>query len=275
MTDRFDAAHVAAFFDAYGAKEWDRHDATPAAKVSMAVHTALLADVVRPGDLVLDAGAGPGRFTIELARLGARVHVGDLSPGQLQANRQRVDAAGWGDAVVAREVLDICNLSHLDDDAFDAVVCFGGPLSYVRECAPEALAELVRVTRSDGHVVVSVMSTLGTFRAFLSGVIDERRRFGPDHSERILTTGQLDRDTNAGHELRMFRWAELVELCEGHGEIVAGAAANFLTAGADVSLLDGLGEEEWEQVVSWELRTCREPGVRDAGTHILAALRIP
>lgn len=118
------------------------------------------------------------------------------------------------------------------------------------------------------------MSTLGAFRAFLPGVIDERRRFGPEHSERILTTGRLDRDTNAGHELLMFRWAELVELCAGHGEIVVAAAANFLTAGVAESL-DGLSEEEWEQVVSWELRTCREPGVLDAGTHILAAILVP
>ena len=30
---------------------------------------------------MLDIGAGPGRFTIELARLGADVVVADLSPG--------------------------------------------------------------------------------------------------------------------------------------------------------------------------------------------------
>lgn len=275
MTDGFDAGHVAAYFDSYGDREWDRHDATPGDMVSFAVHAALLADVVRSGDVALDAGAGPGRFTIELARLGAEVHVGDVSPVQLDANRQRVDAAGWGDAVVTREVLDICDLSHLDADSFDVVVCFGGPLSYVRDQASDALAELVRVTRPGGHVVVSVMSTLGAFRVFLPAVIDERRRLGPDHTERILTTGRLDRDTNNGHELRMFRAAELIDLCEGHGEVVAAATANFLTAGADRSLLDGLSEEEWEQVVAWELRTCREAGVRDAGTHILAALRVP
>jgi SAM-dependent methyltransferase len=54
---------------------------------------------------------------------------------------------------VARERLDVCDLSHLADGAFDAAVCFGGPLSYVRGRSAEALAELTRVTRPGGHVL--------------------------------------------------------------------------------------------------------------------------
>lgn len=275
MGGRFDAAQVAAFFDQYGHAEWDRHDTSPAGRVGFAVHTDLLAEFVRPGDLVLDAGAGPGRFTIELARLGARVHVGDLSPGQLEINREKVTEAGHAAAVVAREVMDICDLSHLDSGGFDVVVCFGGPLSYARERAAHALAELVRVTRPGGHVLVSVMSTLGAMRAFLPRLIDEHRQFGPDHTEHIFLTGDLDRDTNRGHELRMFRWAEIAELCAAHGHVVTAAAANFLTAGADQSLIDDLSDDEWQRLVSWERRLCLEPGVLDAGTHILVALQRP
>lgn len=220
MAAGFDATHIAAFFDAYGVAEWERHDATPAGRVSFAIHVGLLDELIRPGDLVLDAGAGPGRFTIELARLGARVHVGDISPGQLELNRERVAAAGYDSAVVARDVLDVCDLSSLASGSFDAVVCFGGPLSYVRDEAPAALAELARVTRPGGHVLLSVMSTLGAMRAFLPAVFDEHRRFGPDHTERIFSTGELDRETNRGHEMRMFRWSELAAPCRKHGEIV-------------------------------------------------------
>ena len=31
--------------------------------------------------------------------------------------------------------------------------------------------------------------------------------------------------------------------------------------------------KDWDQLVSFELRLCQEPGVLDAGTHILAAIR--
>jgi SAM-dependent methyltransferase len=269
----FDPEYLAAFFDDYGEREWTRHD-TPHGRGSVAVHVDLLAEFVRPGDLVLDAGAGPGRFTVELARLGARVHVGDLSPVQLAANRHRVAGAGHEGAVVARERLDICDLGHLPDDRFDAVVCFGGPLSYVRGRAGVALGELARVTRPGGHVLLSVMSVAGTMRAFLPGVVDERRRYGPAYIEGVLADGDLDRERN-GQEMHMFRWAELERLCAPHGEVVAGAAANFLTANPDQGAYADLSDEEWAALLSWERQLCREPGVRDAGTHMLAALRVP
>lgn len=74
---------------------------------------------------------------------------------------------------------------------------------------------------------------------------------------------------------RRHRWSELRDLCQRHGELVAGAAANFLTASHDPAYFDSLSEPEWDQLVSFELRLCREPGVLDAGTHILAAIRTP
>jgi ubiquinone/menaquinone biosynthesis C-methylase UbiE len=271
----FDGTHIAGFFDAYGDREWERHDQTAAARVSLAVHLEFLEQFVRPGQLVLDAGAGPGRFTIAAAELGARVHVGDISAGQLELNRQRVTDASLEHAVTAREVLDICDLSHLGSASFDAAICFGGPLSYVRDQAPQALTELVRVTKSGGYVLLSVMSTLGAMRAFLPAVFAEQKLYGPQHTERIFTTGELDRDTNRGHEMRMYRWSEIAELCEQYGTIAAAAASNYLTAGADTSLLDSLSSDEWDRLRSWELRLSREPGVLDAGTHILIALRAP
>lgn len=78
-------------------------------------------------------------------------------------------------------------------------------MSYAADRAPDAIAELVRVTRPGGTVVVSVMSTLGSFRAFLPDVIEELRLYGVDHVERVFATGQLTAEHNRGHQLRMSR----------------------------------------------------------------------
>src|SRR6476646_10401116 len=117
----YDAEQVQQFYDRLGELDWHRFDRTPADRVSLELHRRLLAAYVEPGMRVLDAGAGPGRFTIELARLGTRIVVGDLSPEQLRLNEARVAEAGAEDAVEARQLLDITDLSRFDDGEFDAV----------------------------------------------------------------------------------------------------------------------------------------------------------
>jgi SAM-dependent methyltransferase len=273
MALAYDPEHTARHYDAYAGREWERHDESWMARTSFAVHCAHLAEFVRLGDVVLDAGAGPGRFTIELAKLGARVHVGDLSPVQLELNEQRVTEAGHEDAVEARTLLDICDLSELVDNSFDAVVCFGGPVSYALDRAPVAVGELCRVTRPGGHVLVSVMSLLGALRRFLPAALEISRTFGTEHNAQIVRTGDLPRDINDGHECHMYRWSELRSLLEPHGEIVGASATNFVTAQPD-DLLDGATDAERAQILGWELELCREPGALDGGTHILAVLRV-
>src|SRR5205823_8297077 len=86
--------HARSYYDEYGEREWYRFDRAPADRVNLEIHRRFLARLVRPGDRVLEVGAGPGRFTIQLAELGAKVCVADISPRQLQLNREKVAEAG-------------------------------------------------------------------------------------------------------------------------------------------------------------------------------------
>jgi 2-polyprenyl-3-methyl-5-hydroxy-6-metoxy-1,4-benzoquinol methylase len=83
----WDPARTAAFYDEYGEREWTRFEdgRTPAAGLD--IHLRFLERFVQPGQRVLDAGAGPGRFTLELVRLGADVVALDISPIQLEQHR--------------------------------------------------------------------------------------------------------------------------------------------------------------------------------------------
>jgi SAM-dependent methyltransferase len=152
-TVRYDSERIAAFFDEYGEREWARFEDGRNSPISLAVHAHYLRRFVGARDRVLDAGAGPGRFTVELARLGATVTVADISPRQLELNRRTLIAAGLEDHIAGRVQADILDLGTFDDDAFDATVCYGGPLSYVLDRADGALGELLRVTRAGGPPV--------------------------------------------------------------------------------------------------------------------------
>jgi len=100
----YDPRHIAEFFDAYGEREWDRLLSTVHDRVNFEMHLRVLARHVHPGDRVLEAGAGAGRFTIELARLGASVTVTDISPEQIRLNEAQTRDAGAAEALTELRV---------------------------------------------------------------------------------------------------------------------------------------------------------------------------
>jgi len=106
----------------------------------------------RPGETVLDLAAGTGTSSVTFTRSGARCIACDFSLGMLRAGARRQRDPGV--AFVAGDALDL----PFADGAFDAVtISFG-----LRNVAdPDAaLAELLRVTRPGGRLVVCEFSRL-------------------------------------------------------------------------------------------------------------------
>lgn len=113
--------------------------------------------------LVLDAGGGPGRYTIELARLGYDVVLLDLVAEHLEMARKEIAKAGVGERV--RDIIEgsITDLSRFSSNSFDAVLCLGGPLSHVHPESErrKAVSELVRVAKKNAPVFASVIGKYG------------------------------------------------------------------------------------------------------------------
>ena len=258
----WDPARTAEFFDEYGEREWERFEDGRTPGPSLTTHIRMLERHVRSGDKVLDAGSGPGRFTLELLRLGAHVTALDISPGQLELLRQRAPD-------VETHLGDITDLSLFADDAFDVTVCFGGPLSYVVDRAEEAVAELARVTRPGGHVLVSVMGFAGAVIHFAPIIVDLARRDGVAKSLEVARTGFLPEEDGYGHlAMRMYLWDELEVLLAPHGEVVDGAAAG---------VLPHLQVEEPEiraLLEEFEQKLAHDPGSRSCGEHLVGVLRV-
>ena len=258
----WDPGRTAEFFDEYGEREWTRFEDGRTPGPSLTTHIRMLEGYVRPGDRVLDAGSGPGRFTLEMLRLGAHVTALDISPGQLELLRARVPDV---EAVVG----DITDLSRFADGSFDATVCYGGPLSYVTDRADRAVAELARVTKPGGHVLVSVMGFAGVVIHFASILVDLARRDGTAKQLEIARTGFLPEGEGYGHlAMRMYLWEELEELLAPHGEVVDGAAAGVLPH------LEVEEPEIRQLLEEFEERLAYDPGSRSCGEHIIGVLRV-
>jgi SAM-dependent methyltransferase len=258
----WDPARAAEYFDEYGEQEWTRFEDGRTPRPSLTTHVRMLEGYVRPGDRVLDAGAGPGRFTLELLRLGAHVTALDISPGQLELLQARVPD-------VEAMVGDITDLSRFQDNGFDVTVCFGGPLSYVLDRAEHAVAELVRVTRPGGHVLVSVMGLAGAVVHFAPILVELARRDGTARSLEVARTGVLPEGDGYGHlAMQMYLWEELEALLAPHGEVVDGAAAGVLPhLEVDETEIRALLEE-------FEEKLAYDPGSRSCGEHLIGVLRV-
>lgn len=271
----YDPDYISGFFDDYAEREWERFDKSAADRVNLLVHRHHLRQWVRSGDHVLDAGAGPGRFTIELARIGAKVTVVDASPVQLDLNRQKVSEAGHESAVAGRHVADIVDLSRFPDAGFDATVCYGGVLSYAMDRAADAFAELVRVTKPGGHVLVSVMSLVGIAGTSLSRFPALIEEFGLDSLESEMATGDLFGLTSRGQRAHMYRWSELQALLKTQDcEIVGKSASNFMAINNEDAVTAFERDPElYEWFLRWEIEYCQEPGAIDGGAHMIAIVR--
>ncbi len=262
------------FYDELGEAEWTRLEGTPRGRVSFEVHRRFLSRFVSPGDEILEIGAGPGRFTLELASLGAVIDVTDISNVQLDLNRQHLSGTSAETAVRSRELVDVCDTSRYPDCSFDVVLVYGGPLSYAFEETGSALRGLLRITKPDGYVVASVMSWLGSWRYFLRGVLDDEWRAGEKAGDLAMTTGDL-RHVQTDHVCQMFRSRDIETLAAScGGKLIAMSASNWASLGPEDVLMEIESDaRRWDRFLTNEVASCAEPGALDGGTHILFAMK--
>ncbi len=255
---KFDADYTRAWYKKLGEGEWDRWDISPATKFHEAIYLHHLKSIVAPGDRVLDAGCGAGRFTRPLIDLGADVTALDLTPRQLELCRTR--APGARDYVEA----SVTDLSVFGDATFDATLCIGGAISYTFDQADQAMAELVRVTRPGGRVLLSVMCLLGTVHTALKSVLD----IDPETNQRIFDTGHLERGMGSDHECRLYRAGELQAQMEAAGLTdVRLSAQGFLTGAHGNQELPEPGTAQYEFLFQAELEASAENP--SGGKHII------
>jgi demethylmenaquinone methyltransferase/2-methoxy-6-polyprenyl-1,4-benzoquinol methylase len=147
---------VAAMFDELAGRYDLLNDLLSAGQVRRWRRVVAGAVDARPGQRILDLAAGTGTSTVSFAASGAECVACDFSIGMLRAGIRRVRADGNGPqpAFVGGDALRL----PFADEAFDAVtISFG-----LRNVAgpQQALAEMLRVTRPGGRLVICEFSRI-------------------------------------------------------------------------------------------------------------------
>jgi 2-polyprenyl-3-methyl-5-hydroxy-6-metoxy-1,4-benzoquinol methylase len=145
---------------------------------------------------ILDAGGGPGRYTIELAKRGYQMTLYDLSPALLHLARQRIAQTDVEVQQRIKGVIEgsITDMSCFPAEQFDAVLCLGGPLSHLvqAEARRQALRELVRVMRAGALLFISVLNRLGAYRSAVQWPDSFDRIFADLPRSGVMTIGPHD-----------------------------------------------------------------------------------
>jgi SAM-dependent methyltransferase len=154
---------VKKYYSEQGRKEWRRLARDSYHKLEFDTTMRFMEKYLpKKKGLVLDAGGGPGRYTIELGRRGYEVVLLDLSSDMLKIAAQQIRKSGVQEKV--RQIVQgsIDDLSMFDDETFDSVVCLGGPLSHIVERVrrEKAIDELTRIAKKDSPIFVSVIGRL-------------------------------------------------------------------------------------------------------------------
>ncbi len=164
------ASLVKDFYTEQVRQEWRRLQKDAYRRLEFETTLHFLAQYLPPHGLILDAGGGPGRYTLELARRGYQVTLLDYTPANLDFARRRIRRAGLQRQVTEVVEGSIVDLSRFADNTFDAVLCSGGPLSHVVDGGQRAraIAELTRVAKKGAPLFVSVMGRLGVLVTILN-----------------------------------------------------------------------------------------------------------
>lgn len=125
---------------------------------------------------VFDGGAGCGRFSILLAKLGCEVMHFDISRPMIDKAKELAEEEGVLHRMTfVKGALE--DLSQFGNSSFDMVISFDAPISYTYPNQEQVIGELVRICRK--RIILSVSSRLG-YLPYMSNPI-QKNQFILDH----------------------------------------------------------------------------------------------
>ena len=267
---------VREYYDRNAEKEWERLVQDPYRQLEFIVTAHFLDKYLPKKGLVLDAGGGPGRYTIYLAKKGYDVVLFDLSAECLREAEKRIRSARVKRRVKNVVQGSVTDISQFGDESFDAVICLGA-MSHLlgRKDRDLAAHELVRVAKKDAPIFVSVINLYGVFRTVLQRI--QHELLAPSHKQ-MFSQGvhraswhKDEPDYQGFPDAYFFRPAELQDLFERQGiQILDMATCEGLSSHLKEET-NKIHEDskKWKFWLDLILRTCTDPAVLGLGEHFL------
>jgi ubiquinone/menaquinone biosynthesis C-methylase UbiE len=255
--------------------EWNRLVQDGYHKLEYIVMMHFLEKYLPKEGLILDAGGGPGRYTIELAKRGYDVVLHDLSPKCLEIAVREIEKAGVKHRVKRVIEGSVLDLSNFTNQSFDATLCLGA-LSHLIDQKDRDLAasELVRVTKEKAPLFVSVIGYYGVLRTVLQRLPHEF--LDPSHKEMFLKgvhraewhQHETDRSFPDAY---FFHPKDLEKLFVSRNvRTLEMATCEGLSGHLQEATNEIFGDKQkWDFWVEILLKTCTDPTILGIGEHFI------
>jgi S-adenosylmethionine-dependent methyltransferase len=219
-----------------------------------------------PPALVLDIGGGPGRYAIELAKIGHQVTLLDLSPANLALAKDKARQEGVRLASFLQA--NALDLSGLKAAAYDSALLMG-PLYHLLEVSQrrQAVDEAWRVLKPGGLIFAALISRFAPFR-YAARAEPELVYKDWDYAEHLLKTG-VHYKALTFTEAYFAHPEEIIPFMEEASFITSGLiGCEGIVSGLEenINSLDG---QAWERWVELNYRLGKEPSLHGAAEHLL------
>jgi len=254
--------------------EWKRLVRDPFHRLEFDTTMFFLKKYLPKKALILDAGGGPGRYTIELAKLGYDVILLDFVPELLQIAKRKIKSEKVQDKVKQTVEGSIEDLSVFENNTFDSVLCLGGALCHLvsEKRRKKAVSELIRVAKDNAPVFVSVIGRLAVCINSIVYLWPEMLE-APDVFRKYTTTG----DYFGGWGFAPAHFYSIEELKEEFKDkaIILEMAGLEGIFSAHQRRYNQVYRQKKYNKILWEthLKTCTDPCVVGTSQHFMIICR--
>lgn len=219
---------------------------------------------LQPGQVLLDVGAGTGRYASALMDEGYRVKVVELVKRNIDVFQKRDPRA---DAVQG----DARNMPFIEDDFADITLLLGPQYHLIGdEEKLKSLNEAKRVTKPGGLIFVAYLMNE---YSILSYCFDEERMPG------LLASGAVDKDFHVRvKEGELYDYVRLDDVNRLDEKAGLERVTVFSPDGASDFMrtrLNHMSDESFKLFIEFQKSISERPELVGAGSHIVDVVRVP